>query len=346
MKNNIYILLAFLGMIGFFSSCEKEGDKVEMLKNPIAPEIVTFPNLSLERGKATEVLKFELSPVKTGFDASAQYFLEVSSSEDFETSELIQSDVAGESMEITVSELNQKLLNIFKEDATSDAFFRLRSVLVVDGGQGAVGTGDKIFEYTSTVKKEAVTIFGLLRLDLNGTSIPLKIVSPLSDGVYLGFAKLDPTKPFTLTDPETSKVYGGSAGKLEVGGAGIEVDPAGWYILTADIANMTYKVEDYMIGIIGSATPTGWGSDTDMDYDAATGRWYITMDLVDGEIKFRKNDGWAWNMGIPKGTESELSGSLDQGGDNIAIVAGNYTVYFTIASDTAGSYELVKNDNN
>lgn len=41
------------------------------------------------------------------------------------------------------------------------------------------------------------------------------------------------------------------------------------------------------IGIIGSATPSGWDSDTDMTYSIENRCWTITTDLTDGEIKFR-----------------------------------------------------------
>ena len=92
-----------------------------------------------------------------------------------------------------------------------------------------------------------------------------------------------------------------------------------------------------MIGLIGSATSNGWNSpDSKMDYDAKTGTWVITTNLLDGEIKFRLNDGWAWNLG---GTTDNLT----QGGANIAVSAGNYTISLTIINGTTGTYKIVKN---
>ena len=60
------------------------------------------------------------------------------------------------------------------------------------------------------------------------------------------------------------------------------------------------------------------------------------------EIKFRKNDGWSWNLG---GTKDNLV----HNGDNIPITsAGNYTITLTISVDTqgseAGSCTIVKNN--
>jgi starch-binding outer membrane protein SusE/F len=94
------------------------------------------------------------------------------------------------------------------------------------------------------------------------------------------------------------------------------------------------------IGIIGSATPTGWDSDTDMIQSATNPHeWSIVIPLTTGACKFRQNDAWAVNWGaadFPIGIGT-------QGGADIPVSqAGEYTVtlndtsgvyYFSIASD-------------
>jgi PKD repeat protein len=92
---------------------------------------------------------------------------------------------------------------------------------------------------------------------------------------------------------------------------------------------------------VGSATVNDWNTpDTKMDYDYATATWKVTTTLKDGEIKFRKNDGWSWNLG---GTADKL----EHNGSNIAVTAGNYTITLTITNETAGSetgtFKMVKN---
>ena len=75
-------------------------------------------------------------------------------------------------------------------------------------------------------------------------------------------------------------------------------------------------------GIIGSATPTSWSSDTDMDYDLTTKIYSITMALNTGEIKFRLEDSWSINYG-----DNGNNLSLDIDGANIPIPsAGTYTI--------------------
>ena len=54
--------------------------------------------------------------------------------------------------------------------------------------------------------------------------------------------------------------------------------------------------------------------------------------LIDGEIKFRVNDAWNSDFG-----DTGADGTLDAGGDNIAVTAGNYRVKLDLAM---GTYEL------
>lgn len=76
-------------------------------------------------------------------------------------------------------------------------------------------------------------------------------------------------------------------------------------------------------GIIGSATPTGWSSDTNMDYDLTTKTYSVTMDMIVGAYKFRLDDGWGTNYG----SSSATGGDLVLNGSDIPItVAGKYKV--------------------
>ena len=88
------------------------------------------------------------------------------------------------------------------------------------------------------------------------------------------------------------------------------------------------------VGIIGSATPGGWDTDTDMMQDPNdTSIWTLNIDLVDGEAKFRANDDWTINWGA----SDFPTGIGTQDGPNIPIVAGNYDVTF---NSTTGVYSF------
>ncbi len=351
MKKHIYILIVLLGFIGLFSNCEKEGTELVLTDNVKSPTL-TLPNLDYKRADAANILVFKGTPVDPGFKVSATYFLEACpKGNDFENVVEFYNGSTCEEMEIAVKDMNAKLLKHFPEDKPSDIDFRLRSVLTVDAGTGAEGTGDKAFQYNSAVQTAKVTPFGLLRLDLIGSGMEQKIVSKAGDGKYQLFVKLDPSKPFTLNDPETGTNYGGNGGTLVVDGEAIAISEAGWYDFMADIVGLTYTADPYFIGCVGSATPNGWEApDQKMDYDVATGTWRINLDLVEGAIKFRKNDGWAWNMGFADGEENimkdnVIKGKLKQGGvgNDIPIPEeGNYDIIFTIISDAEGTYEIIK----
>lgn len=89
-----------------------------------------------------------------------------------------------------------------------------------------------------------------------------------------------------------------------------------------DLNAFTYTLQKTHWGLIGDATPGGWGSDQDLSYNAAEGAWTIQLDLTAGAIKFRANDDWALNYG-----DTGADALLNRDGDNIAIAAaGTYLI--------------------
>lgn len=115
----------------------------------------------------------------------------------------------------------------------------------------------------------------------------------------------------------------------------------GFYRVRANFNNMTYSVVETSWGIIGSASPGGWGDDTNMTIaSTAKGeyKWSADITLADGEIKFRANDGWDINFG-----DNNADGSLEYGGSNIAVTAGNYHIELILNSSTGFTYTITAN---
>lgn len=336
------ILLVLIGLSGLFG-CEKDETKIIMKASPTPPAIKTLPDLTLKRSEGAKVLEFAGTPVDPGFKASATYYLEAClKGNNFADAVTIYSGVQDESIKISVSDLNGILLKKFPGDQVSSIDFRIRTVLVVDAGTGAPGTSTDPFEYTSPVVNSNVTVYGFPRLDIIGSGNAQKIESPFNDGKYYAMVKLDAAS-FTLKDPESNTIYGAEGAALAVNGSAIvPAKGAGWYKLSADTKALTYSIQPYMIGLVGSATPNGWDApDQKMDYDALTGTWKITITLKDGDIKFRLNDEWGWNLG---GT----TGNLVHNGDNIPVTAGNYSISLKITvaepnGSEAGTFTIVKN---
>jgi hypothetical protein len=350
MKNNLLIYLTFIGLIGLFTACEKDGEIVTMLSNPVAPVLTTVPDLTLQRTNGTQVLEFVGTPVDPGFEASATYYLEAcAAGTSFADPVTMWSGTQCKSMKITVSDLNGVLIKKFPVDASTALDLRLRAVLVVDAGTGAPGTGTSPFTYSSAIKNATATLYGLPRLDLINSGMTQKVESALGDGKYTGLVKFDAAMPFTLNDPDAGTNYGGAGNVLAVNGPAIVPPASGWHRMNVDVNALSYDISAYMIGLVGSATPNGWDTpDQKMDYNPATGSWSITVNLVVGEIKFRLNDGWAWNLGFNKNNTGKLN-DLFHDGNNIPIdAAGNYTITLTITQPNgpteAGSCTIVKNN--
>jgi len=130
---------------------------------------------------------------------------------------------------------------------------------------------------------------------------------------------------------------GGANFSLPSGGAGL----AGLYRLRANTTSLTwsyYKVTTF--GIIGNATPGGWGGSTAMTFNPANGSWTITANLTVGEMKFRANNDWAVNFG----DNAPADGKPEYDGGNIPVtVDGNYTITLNIGIGGNYTYKLKKN---
>ena len=324
-------LIFYLTILGLLlNSCKKDEIKVVMLANPTPPSLTTLPDLTLLRAHGLDTLVFAGTAVDPGFRASATYFLEAcATGNNFKDSLQVLSGTQDASLKITVSALNGILLQKFPADVVSSIDFRIRSVLSIDAGTGSL---PKI--YTSSAVTANVTIFGLPRLDLINSGITQKIESALGDGKYIGYVKLDATKPFTLKDPDANITYGANGASLAANGAAFTVAANGWYQVKADTKALTYSIKPYNIGLIGDATPNGWNSpDSKMAYDAITGSWFITITLVNGTVKFRMNDAWDQGINLGIGTGYSTDNLWNNGSSqNIPVTAGNYTIRLYINS--------------
>ncbi|WP_158534915.1 SusE domain-containing protein [Mucilaginibacter hurinus] len=164
------------------------------------------------------------------------------------------------------------------------------------------------------------------------------LISPTGNGVYSGVVGFPPDAnnnyEFKVTPAKNWTVsYGDEGdGKFSTGGGNFKAPGPGPYTIGINTNNNSYTITPYSWGIIGSATPTGWDSDTDMEYNFVSKTFSITIPLTAGEIKFRLNDDWAVNLG-------GSGGVLNQGGANIAVTAGTYNVIIDTFNNT---YTLTK----
>lgn len=124
--------------------------------------------------------------------------------------------------------------------------------------------------------------------------------------------------------------WGGSGGTLVQDGDNIAVT-AGDYKITVDLANLTYDLEAYSWGVVGSAY-NDWGNagpDAKFYYDYTTDTFKKGVRLMDGEMKIRFNNDWGLNYG-----DTGADGTIDQDGDNIAVSAGHYLITLDLNAGT------------
>lgn len=113
----------------------------------------------------------------------------------------------------------------------------------------------------------------------------------------------------------------GADGILDEGGDNIAVT-AGTYKITFNTNTLAYSIEPFLWGVVGSGY-NDWGATPDAKfyYDYTTDTFKVGVKLIDGEIKFRFNADWGVNFG-----DTGADGTLDDGGDNIAVTGGFYTI--------------------
>ena len=139
------------------------------------------------------------------------------------------------------------------------------------------------------------------------------------------------------TDNTWSTNYGdnGADGTLDPGGDNMSAN-AGYYKVNVDMAAspMTYTAVSTSWGVIGDATPGGWGADTDLTYDVNSQTWRGVMHLTAAQIKFRANDDWAINYG--KNDDKEF---LGEGDNNIAIdLEADYDITLDLSNPNEYTY--------
>jgi hypothetical protein len=125
----------------------------------------------------------------------------------------------------------------------------------------------------------------------------------------------------------SSAVTWGSAsfpsGTATQGGAAIEVTP-GTYDISFNKTTGAYTFAFAKIGIIGSATPGGWNTDTLMSTTDGINYTLEGITLTTGDLKFRQNLNWA----VSWGTNAFPIGTATLNGNNIPATAGTYSVSF------------------
>lgn len=324
------------------TSCKKDETKVTLLAQP-TPATLTSSATALVLSKADAekpAVTFSFTMPDFGFTSAVTNTLQIGvKGTNFVGAKELSFDAGVLTKMYTVSDFNA-LLNAMKlpTGANSDIEVRLKS-------QITSSTVEPVYSPVVTLSVNPYTLiipaaFVYVPGDYQGWSPATadSLISPTSNGIYEGVITYAPggTFQFKVTPAKKWDIAYGDAGAGKISataGDNLSVPGAGSYKLTVDLNAMTISKELLSWGVIGSATPGGWDNDTNMNYDNGKRIWNITLNLVAGELKFRKNDSWDTNYG-------GSNGALALAGSNIAVpVAGNYKIEMNLVTNT---YSITK----
>jgi hypothetical protein len=354
-KSSLLLLIASALVI---TSCVKNDIKAYL--NPgVAPMFnTTITTITLlQANGANTAGSFTWTAADFGYKAAVTYTIQFcKAGTNFATASTTEINMGSAlSKTFTVKEFNAKMLDIMPFGVATGVHARVKA----DIGSGVsplysnVITNITVTAYRDIINylfPQALWIAGNYQGWNPGTAP--KIVDKFASGTtgsnYEGYIN------FTDGAPHEFKMVKGDnwgAGDFGSPGPGLlqnfgpnltMTGPAGVFLIRANTQNMTWNYTRIATwGIIGSATPGGWGASTPMTFNPGTGTWTITTNLTGGqELKFRANDDWGINFGddAPRDNKPEYNGA------NIPIAAdGNYTITLDLGVAGNYSYTIRKN---
>jgi hypothetical protein len=143
------------------------------------------------------------------------------------------------------------------------------------------------------------------------------------------------TTDHSWADNQTFGDDGTNTGKLKNPGGNIAVASAGFYLIKANPLTMTYSLTKTTWGVIGTSTPGGWGSQTDMTYNPTLKIFQMGLTMPLGEFKFRGTSDWAINYG----NTAADGKTLNQDGANIPItLVADYAITLDLSHPNAYTF--------
>jgi len=315
--NNLLIL--FTASV-FLVACDKE-DFTVLNSNATTTVSISTTDVVLDKDNAgQDVLTVTWTKPDYGFNAGAEYEVALSTANG-EKAISVGSEL---SKTFETVELNKILIGLGLEGGSpSSVSVQVRAVL-----SDYKDLVSNITNFNATVyedKLDLSTIWGVVGSatpnSWDGPDLPFYQTS--NADVVVAYVTLSDGEIKFRSNNSWDVNYGddGNDGSLEPGGANIVVS-AGTYKITFNTNSLTYTIETYTWGLVGSATSNGWdGPDMAMSYDSYSNTWKTVVTLNEGEVKFRFNNDWGLNYG-----DDGADGKLENGGANIAVTAGNYLV--------------------
>lgn len=355
-------LFSFAAAAGLFAACQPQEMVQIATPENITPAVLhelEVDEIAISADNQQDTVVFSWSAADYGANTSLRYSIEASLSDDGKKVTLA-SGIADTTASVTYEDLNRVLFNdlevpegqptelkiyvgsIIYSGAVTASYPKVYSqpvsmtvtvtaaekvypMLTVAGSYAynnwAPGKGEFVFDFDGTNEKYS----GMIDFGEDVSALAFKFV-----GAAWG------QDEFSVPSGESQAAEAAELTLVAGGGDNISAYTTHrYYNLTLDkttpkvIKNFSFN----SIGVIGDATPTGWDSDTDMQFNIEKQRFYVDLTLTDGTIKFRADDGWDVNWGV-------TDGAVVAGGGDIPVKAGNYRIYLNMNNPAEIVYTL------
>ncbi len=330
------------------ASCTQEHIDVQYIpENAVAPTLGAIEGCELSDGGANIVV--EDTKADFGVATGRAHNLYISKSEDMADMKKAKATFDDTNITMTQADLNMVALDLAEAGTEVELFFAVIANLNTDKGAVVGGTDLMSNVVKATFKSYVADVLPAEKFDkmyvvgtLNGWDHGtvakeydfLYNYDAGNSNLYSGIIDLrtpESAAEFKFTDAggwgsKEHSMTGENAAEASTvtlvagGGDNINVwQTKRFYGAELDLGGLTLKKlwSADQIGIIGDFNE--WSTDVVMEYNAKWARFYADVEIAaDGGLKFRADGGWDLNWGA----------NCANGGDNIAVAAGNYRVYF------------------
>ncbi len=328
MKNFIkYISLACASIFAL-SACNDDEDIIKLDPSTfVAPKVETPASSTielLEENATNTAMTFNWSAANYGTNTPPKYELQIDVKGDNFKNHQVLSSTSTLTADVTVKELNLAVIALglepFKE---GEIEYRIVSTIGTPSSQQLISNVNtlKITPYPTDLSTNWGVVGDATTNGWNGPDVPFWKTDVTN--VFVAYTDLKDGEIKFRQDNEWKNDYGdaNNDGKLDKDSNNNIKVKAGTYKITINMNDLTYKIEDFTWGLVGDATPNGWGGpDTKLSYDGTIDSWTTILTMKDGEYKFRLNNDW------DKGNYGGADGALVEKGDNIKIKAGKYKI--------------------
>jgi len=310
----LFTLMAFMALN---SACNKDGEMLIVKKGVFQENALSVSASSVVLSAASDadtVVRFQWPAVDFGKETAVSYTLELTTPEDtvgvngWQAAKVFVIDRNVLTYGFTGKVLNNLVSSMGLVPETQGQIVA-RIKADVNQYNGAASTVNTAFSNAVLLQ---ITPYGLnlyVPGDYQGWNpAAAPFIGPVAGkaGLYEGYVYINGSgiQYFKLTSaPDFDHINYGDGGNntfsTDGNAAGLSVPEGGYYELTADLNNNTWTAVQTTWSMLGDATPGGWVTDTELQYDEVKQVWKTTAYLSsNGSFKFRANNGWVIDFGI------------------------------------------------